>query len=282
MRLDAAIAGATERLASVSDSARLDAEILLCQSIDMPRSYLFAHPEDELDPLTLERFEALLTRRIDGEPIAYIAGTREFWSHELLVSPATLVPRPETELLVDLALQKIPRDAAWQVLDLGTGSGAIAIAIASERPLCDVTATDNSTEALAIAAENVRQSGLANVSCIEGDWIAPVHGRRFNVIVSNPPYVNDDDEALTDLKHEPRSALAAGPDGLNDLRILAAECASVLTDDGWLLLEHGAEQEAAVARLLRNAGWSDIVCHTDLQGLPRVTEARRDVTQSQT
>ena len=282
MRLDAAIAGATERLAGVSDSARLDAEILLCQSIDMPRSYLFAHPEDELDPLTLERFEALLTRRIDGEPIAYIAGTREFWSHELLVSPATLVPRPETELLVDLALQKIPRDAAWQILDLGTGSGAIAISIASERPLCDVTATDTSADALAIAAENVRQSGLANVSCIEGDWIAPVHDRQFNIIVSNPPYVNDDDAVLNELKHEPRSALAAGADGLDDLRILATECASVLTPDGWLLLEHGAEQEAAVARLLRNAGWSDIVCHTDLRGLPRVTEARRDVTQAQT
>lgn len=282
MRLDAAIAGATERLASVSDSARLDAEILLCQSIDMPRSYLFAHPEDELDPLTLERFEALLVRRIDGEPIAYIAGTREFWSHELLVSPATLVPRPETELLVDLALQKIPRDAAWQVLDLGTGSGAIAVAIASERPLCDVTATDTCADALAIAAENVRQAGLANVSCIEGDWIEPVRGCRFHVIVSNPPYVNENDDALIELKHEPRSALAAGTDGLDDLRILAAECASVLTDDGWLLLEHGAEQEAAVARLLRDAGWTNIVCHTDLAGLPRVTVARRDDTQAQT
>lgn len=278
MRLDAAIAGATLRLSPVSESARLDAEILLGKAINMPRSYLFAHPEDELDPLTLTRFEAMLARRLDGEPIAYIAGTREFWSHELLVSPATLVPRPETELLVDLALQKIPRDAEWQILDLGTGSGAIAIAIASERPLCEITATDLSADALAIAAENVRQTDLANVSCVEGDWIAPVLGRRFNLVVSNPPYVNDDDEALLKLSHEPRSALAAGADGLDDLRVLAADCGSILEPGGWLLLEHGALQAAAVADLLGDRGWTDIACHNDLAGQPRVTVARRDDT----
>ena len=152
MRLDAAIADAALRLANSSDSARLDAEILLCQTINMPRSYLFAHPEDELDDLTKDRFEALLQRRISGEPMPYITGTKEFWSHELLVSPATLVPRPETELLVELALREIPRKAEWQVLDLGTGSGAIAISIAAERLLCTVTATDVSPDALAIAA----------------------------------------------------------------------------------------------------------------------------------
>ena len=210
MRLDAAIAGATQRLLQSSDSARLDAEILLCQAIDMPRSYLFAHPEDELDPLTLQRFESLLARRLDGEPMAYIAGMREFWSQELLVSPATLVPRPETELVVDLALREIPREAVWQILDLGTGSGAIAVAIAAERALCEVTATDFSAEALAIAAENVRQANLSNVTCIEGDWTEPVAERRFEVIVSNPPYVNDDDPALLALRHEPRSALVSG------------------------------------------------------------------------
>lgn len=282
MRLDAAIAGATLRLSPVSDSARLDAQILLGKAIDMPRSYLFAHPEDELDSLALERFESLLARRLDGEPIAYIAGTREFWSHELLVSPATLVPRPETERLVELALQKIPADAAWQILDLGTGSGAIAIAIASERPLCEITATDSSADALAVAAENVRHADLANVRCVEGTWVAPVRGQRFNVIVSNPPYVNDDDEALLELRHEPRSALAAGADGLNDLRVLASECGAVLALGGWLLLEHGALQGAAVADLLSSAGWTDIACHNDLAGLPRVTVARRDDTQAQT
>ena len=166
MRLDAAIADATDRLSKVSESARLDAEILLCQTIDMPRSYLFAHPEDELDDLTRDRFEALMRRRIDGEPMSYITGTREFWSRELLVSPATLVPRPETELLVELALREIPRKSEWQILDLGTGSGAIAISIAGERPLCSITATDNSAEALAVARENMRQADLANVVCL--------------------------------------------------------------------------------------------------------------------
>lgn len=276
MRLDAAIAGATKRLSPSSDSARLDAEILLCQSIDMSRSYLFAHPEGEVDPLTLRCFETLIARRLDGEPIAYIIGMREFWSQELLVSPATLIPRPETELVVDLVLREIPRKAACQILDLGTGSGAIAIAIAVERPLCEITATDFSADALAIAAENVRQTNLPNVTCIEGNWTAPVADQRFDVIVSNPPYVNDDDAALLTLRYEPRAALAAGADGLDDLRILASDCAAILTKGGCLILEHGAEQQQAVAALLEAAGWVDIACHNDLAGKPRVTAARHN------
>ncbi len=276
MRLDAAIADATRRLSPDSDSPRLDAELLLCQTIDMPRSYLFAHPEDELDALTLQRFENLMARRLDGVPMAYIAGIREFWSQELLVSPATLIPRPETELVVDLALREIPRKAEWQILDLGTGSGAIAVAIAVERPLCEITATDFSADALAIAAENVRQTNLPNVACIEGDWTAPVANQRFDLIVSNPPYVNDDDVALLKLRHEPRAALAAGADGLDDLRILARDCAAILAKDGCLILEHGAEQQQAVAALLEAAGWIDIKCHNDLAGKPRVTVARHN------
>ncbi len=275
MRLDAAITDAVERLAPSSDSARLDAEILLCQTIDMPRSYLFAHPEDELDDLTRDRFETLLQRRIDGEPMSYITGTREFWSHELLVSPATLVPRPETELLVELALREIPRKAEWQILDLGTGSGAIAISIAAERLLCTVTATDLSPDALAIAAENVRHSDLANVDCILGSWTAPVADQQFNIIVSNPPYVRDDDQALQNLRHEPLSALASGADGLDDIRILATDCAAILAADGWLMMEHGADQQADVDGILEAAGWVDITCHNDLAGKPRVTAARR-------
>jgi len=276
LRLDAAITDAVERLAPSSDSARLDAEILLCQTIDMPRSYLFAHPEDELDDLTKDRFEALLQRRIDGEPMSYITGTKEFWSHELLVSPATLVPRPETELLVELALREIPRKSEWQILDLGTGSGAIAISIAAERLLCTVTATDVSPDALAIAAENVRQSDLANVDCILGSWAAPVAEQQFKLIVSNPPYVRDNDQALQNLRHEPLSALASGADGLDDIRILATDCIAILAASGWLMLEHGADQQADVASILEAAGWVDITCHNDLAGKPRVTVARRN------
>ena len=275
MRLDAAIKEAVERLSDSSDSARLDAEMLLCRSIDMPRSYVFAHPDDELDELALDRFDTLVSRRADGEPMAYIMGTREFWSHELLVSPATLVPRPETELLVDLALREIPRKAEWRILDLGTGSGAIAIAIAAERPLCDVTATDISKDALAIARENVRQAGLANVSCLEGNWTEPVQERTFDIIVSNPPYGAADDAALKTLRFEPVTALASGQDGLDDIRVLADECPSIMGDSGWLMIEHGAEQRDAVASVLEAAGWIDLQCHTDLAGLPRVTVARR-------
>jgi len=239
MRLDAAIADATTRLTDSSDSPRLDAEILLCQTIDMPRSYLFAHPEDELDDLTKDRFETLLRRRINGEPMSYITGTKEFWSHELLVSPATLVP-------------------------LGTGSGAIAISIAAERVLSTVTATDISPDALAIAAENVRQADLANVSCIVGSWTEPVAGQRFDIIVSNPPYVREGDEALQNLRHEPLSALASGADGLDDIRVLATDCGAILAADGWLMLEHGADQQTEVADILGTAGWVEIACHNDL------------------
>jgi release factor glutamine methyltransferase len=276
MRLDAAIANARERLAPTSDSARLDAEILLCQTIDMPRSYLFAHPEDELDTLTRERFEALLQRRIDGEPMSYITGTREFWSRELLVSRATLVPRPETELLVELALREIPRKAEWQILDLGTGSGAIAISIAAERLKCTVTATDISPEALAVARENARQADLANITCLEGSWTAPVAGQRFQIIVSNPPYVRSKDAALGDLRFEPLSALVSGVDGLDDIRILATDSVPILAPEGWLMMEHGADQHDDVAAILKAAGWTDITCHSDLAGKPRVTVARRN------
>jgi len=276
MRLDAAIAAAAARLTQVSDSARLDAEILLCQTIDMPRSYLFAHPEDELDELTANRFEALMQRRLGGEPMSYITGTREFWSHELLVSPATLVPRPETELLVELALREIPRKAEWRILDLGTGSGAIAIAIAAERLMCSVTATDISSDALAVARENVRQAQLSNVTCLEGHWTAPVAGIEFDLIVSNPPYIRDDDEALSNLTYEPLSALASGKDGLRDIRILASDAGAILATGGWLMLEHGAEQSADVAGILQASGWGEIRCHNDLAGKPRVTVARWD------
>jgi len=278
MRLDAALASATERLAPGSDSPRLDAELLLCQTIDMPRSYLFAHPEDELDTVTLERFETLLGRRLEGEPMAYIIGVREFWSRELMVSPATLVPRPETELLVDLALRAIPRKSEWRILDLGTGSGAIAIAIACERPMCKVIATDASADALAVARENVRHNNLANVECRLGSWTEPVRNESFELIVSNPPYIRADDPALQALRFEPRSALAAGADGLSDIRILGRDCGGLLGSDGCLMLEHGAEQQQPVADILASANWCDIACHNDLAGLPRVTVARHNGT----
>ncbi len=274
-RIDALLVMAATKLAEVSDSPRLDAEILLGLSIDMPRSYLFAHPDDILDDAAFDRFDALLQRRLHGEPMAYIVGSREFWSHELLVSPATLIPRPETELLVELALREIPRKAAWNILDLGTGSGAIAVALAGERLLCEICAVDNSRAALGIARENARQLSLGNITFFEGSWTQPVRGRKFEVIVANPPYVRADDEALAGLRYEPLEALASGQDGLDAIRALVVECADILADGGILLLEHGAEQLDAVASLLASNGWTDIRNHRDFSGHPRVTAARR-------
>ena len=274
-QIRALLEDATRRLEALSESPRLDAELLLARAIDMPRSYLFAHPEEPLDALAVRRFEAALGRRLAGEPMAYITGVREFWSLELLVTPATLVPRPETELLVELALREIPRRAEWAVLDLGTGSGAIAIAIAKERPLLRVTATDFSAAALDVARQNARQCEVSNIEFLEGDWTAPVSGRRFDVIVSNPPYVRSDDAALEALHREPRSALAAGADGLDAIRTLARDCGALLEPGGALLIEHGAEQRDGVAAVLGEHGWYDVRCHNDYAGLPRVTMARR-------
>lgn len=264
----------TRALDNVSESPRLDAEILLGRAIDMPRAYLFAHPEDCLDATAMTRLEHSVQRRLAGEPMAYITGVREFWSMDLAVSPATLVPRPETEILVDQALRAIPRRANWRILDLGTGSGAIALAIARERPLCDVVGVDNSSEVLQVAILNARELAIANVSFIEGDWTKAVGKTLFDLIVSNPPYVRDDDEALLKLTCEPRGALAAGHDGLDAIRILARDCARNLKAGGLLALEHGADQEADVAALLEEHGWLDAACHRDYAGLPRVTTAR--------
>lgn len=278
--IEEAIVDATARLREVSESARLDAEILIARAIDMPRSYLFAHPEDTLDPAALERLDQTLERRLAGEPMAYISGVKEFWSLELMVSPATLVPRPETELLVDLALREIPRKADWQVLDLGTGSGAIALAIATERPLCDVTAVDVSAEALAIAQQNARNLSLGNLEFLEGDWTAPVAGRSFHIIVTNPPYVRDGDPYLDALAAEPGTALAAGPDGLDAITTIARDCGAIMNAGGTLLIEHGSEQQDQVAEILSSYGWVSIRCYDDFAGLPRVTCARQSSSET--
>lgn len=271
--IGAVLAAGSRQLEHVSDSARLEAELLLARAIDMPRSFLFAHPEDELDAASLERFEASLGRRLAGEPMAYICGEKEFWSMTLMVTPATLVPRPETELLVEQALMRLPRRAECRILDLGTGSGAIALALARERPMCDVTGTDISEAAIAVASQNARQQSLPNIHFIHGDWTGPVQGQSFDLVVSNPPYIADGDDALNALGFEPRTALAAGSDGLDAIRAISNQVRNVLRPGGTLLLEHGAEQHAAVASLLAGHGYTAITVATDLAGLQRVTSA---------
>jgi release factor glutamine methyltransferase len=265
-----------ERLDTVSDSARLDAELLLCQVLGRPRSYLYTWPEYELDEAQAEALEKLVERRLGGEPVAHILGRREFWSLELAVSADTLIPRPETELLVEAALARIPEQADWSVADLGTGSGAIALAIASERPNCRVTAVERSAGALEVAKQNASRLGLSNVEFLQGEWFAPLAGRRFQVILSNPPYIPESDPHLSrgDLRFEPRSALAAGPDGLDDIRQLVSGAPAFLCPPGWLLLEHGYDQGTAVTGLLGDAGYIEVADLADLQGHGRVAIGR--------
>lgn len=276
MDIATALRQASTRLQHVSDSPRLDAELLLCHVLEQNRAYLFTWPERVLTAEQINALEGVLRRREAGEPVAHILGRREFWSLELAVSADTLIPRPETELLVEAALARIPADAAWEIADLGTGSGAIALAIASERPHCRVTAVERSEAALAVARENGRRLGLGNVVFLAGSWFGPLRGRRFEMILSNPPYIPQHDPHLQrgDVRFEPLTALASGDDGLEDLRHIIANAPAHLDAPGWLLLEHGYDQGAEVGALLRQGGFRVVQELADLQGHERVALGR--------
>lgn len=255
----------------------VDAEWLLAHALARPRSWLFAHAQDPVDAEAAARFADLLERRAAGEPVAYLTGTQGFWSLELDVSPATLIPRPETELLVELALARIQMAAASRIADLGTGSGAIALAIAKERPRATVIATDASAAALDVAQRNAVRNGITNIEFREGDWFAPLVDDAFDLIASNPPYIEDDDPHLRegDLRFEPATALSSGTDGLDAIRRIVGDAPAHLRPGGWLLLEHGWAQGAAVRALLDAAGFIDIASKRDLENRDRITLARK-------
>ncbi len=297
---------ATQRLAPL-DWATLEAEVLLAHVMGQPRSRLAGLTDRTLNADQRAQFDQLLERRLQGEPVAYLTGRREFWSLDLQVTPDVLIPRPETELLVELALERTPENESWRIADLGTGSGAIALAIAKERPACHVIATDISPAALDVARANAERLGICNVEFRLGDWCSALHGERFDMIVSNPPYVASGDPHLDDLSYEPQLALVAGENGLQYLHAIAMQAREHLTpslipgpspegrreqmpplplgrakrggrsrwgEGGWLLLEHGYDQGAALLQRLAELGYERIEDFADLAGVPRIAVAK--------
>lgn len=267
-----------------SDSARIDAEIILAFIIEKNRTYLYTWSDRAVSAESESRFRTLIAKRTAGEPVAYLVGLQPFWNFELKVTPATLIPRSETELLVELALERIPQEEALRVVDLGTGTGAIALAIASERPSVEVIATDFSEHALNIARENAESLGLNRVEFRHGSWLGPLlvesqpgqsgQFEQFDLILSNPPYVEPDSPYLQrgDLRFEPDSALiGTDGDGLGDIREIVKHAPAHLKAHGWLLLEHGAEQGSAVRGIFAVVGFDSVETVKDLAGLDRVT-----------
>jgi release factor glutamine methyltransferase len=254
-------------------SARIEVQCLLQNVLQVNRAWLLSHPEQSLDTDRQQRYIELFERRLHGEPVAYLLGEREFYGLNFKVSPATLIPRPETELLVDLALQRIPRQGLCRVLDMGTGSGAIALSIAHARPDAEVVAVDASTTALEVAQANMQTLNLANVCLKQSDWFSALQGESFDVIVSNPPYIAAKDAHLAqgDVRFEPHDALVSGPDGLDDIRRICAQAKAHLRPNGWLLLEHGYDQAAEVRALLSQSGFAGIFSAPDLSGIERAS-----------
>lgn len=265
---------ATTMLSRVSPSARLDAELLLEHVTGLSRATFRGSPERQLPPKAGWSYQQLVKRRMQGEPIAYICGHQEFWSLLFEVSPAVLIPRPETELVVERALEHLDLESTANIADLGTGSGAIALAIASERPRAQVMAIDASKPALEIATRNAARLQIANIRLEHGSWFAPLQGQRFSMIVSNPPYIASDDPDLAPnvRRFEPGMALISGRTGLESIEQIVAGARSHLDPGGWLILEHGWKQAAVVRDLLVRAGFTRVRSHADLAGHERVTE----------
>lgn len=271
--VDSLLAGAADTLAT--EDGRRDAQVLLGHVLGVSRAWLVAHDRDAIDDSTADAFRHLVLRRREGEPVAYLLGKREFHGLDFRVTPDVLIPRPETETLVDAALEKLDATPGRKVLDLGTGSGCVAVSIAHERPTAQVTAVDLSADALDVARRNAAALGQ-QVEFLQGRWFAPLARRRFDLIVSNPPYVAAGDPHLDqgDLRFEPEGALISGADGLNDIRVIVASAGAHLLPAGWLVFEHGYDQAESCRDLLLKAGFGDLRSWADLAGMPRVAGGR--------
>lgn len=254
----------------------VDARVLLCHVIGRNAAYVAAHPEVQFRAAEHEAYAALVDRRAQGEPVAYLTGEREFYGRPFKVTPAVLIPRPETELLVDLALERVPQDAPSRVVDLGTGSGCVALSIASERSHSKILALDQSLDALAVARRNAVAAHVGNVAFLQSDWCSALREERFDVIVANPPYIATGDRHLDegDVRFEPRIALEGGADGLDAVRLIVTQAKDHLEPDGWLLFEHGHDQGTRARDLLQNAGYAEIFTAHDLAGIDRVSAGR--------
>ena len=262
---------------AMSGLVPFEAKVLLAHVMDRDRAWLAAHADAVLTSEQMLKFDALARRRRDGEPVAYLTGRREFFGLDLEITPDVLIPRPETELLVEIALAGLSRETSARVLDLACGSGAVALAIANERPRASALGADVAAAAVALARRNAQRLGIGNVEFIESDWFARVPREPFALIVANPPYVAEDDAHLErgDLRFEPPLALKAGADGLDAMRAIVAAAPDYLMAGGTLALEHGHDQAQAVQRLLRDAGFGDVTSARDLAGIQRVTYGRR-------
>ena len=267
------LTSSSQRLIHSYDTSRLDVEVLVAHALNLTRTQLYLYSDRLLTPEETLTINALITRRYEGEPVAYIVGIKEFWSLDLKVTSGTLIPRPETEHLVELALGIIPGDVHWQVADMGTGSGAIAIAIAKERPKSQVVAVDESMAALGVAKENADEFNINNIRFTQSHWFNSLAGEVFDLIISNPPYIGTEDTHLKqgDLVFEPSSALVSGKDGLDDIRQIALDAKKHLVDGGALLLEHGWDQAGAVQDILIEHLYANVQTHKDLSGNERIT-----------
>ena len=272
MRIDATLKHATSILDGHTPSPRLDAELLLAHYLDKSRSYLFAWPEVEVTSQQQQRFDQALAKRKEQYPVAYLIGYQEFWSLQLEVNEAVLIPRADTELLVETALEKLEAIPHPRILELGTGSGAIALSLASERADSEIIATDLSSEALKVAIRNKDRTSIANVSFLQSDWFNNVSQNDFDLIISNPPYIDPNDQHMqTGIRFEPLSALCAESKGLADLMIITQHASQHLKTSGWLMLEHGYDQGKATTELLKKADYKNVSCLKDLSNNDRIT-----------
>ena len=262
------------KLSKVSSSPDLDGEILLMKALRVSRAYLYTYTDKVISESKKKLLEELVNRRMNKEPIAYILGKKEFWSRDFYINRHTLIPRPESEMLVELIIQANARKKISSILELGTGSGCISVSLAKELSHSQIVSTDICAKALEVANKNAQHYGVNNVSFIKSDWFNKLDNQKFDCIVSNPPYIREDDPYLDELTFEPSKALVSGNDGLDAIEIISSNAAEYLSPEGKIFIEHGKDQKKEIQKIFELNNWRDIICHRDFGGLPRITTAK--------